>query len=90
MLTKLKKHVTPKQIWGDLVFFALLNLGLIATAAGIALFKTPNHFAFGGTSGLSIVLATLFPKFNVGSFMWVVNAVLVGLGLKFLGIVTRG
>ena len=48
MLTKLKKHVTPKQIWGDLVFFALLNLGLIATAAGIALFKTPNHFAFGG------------------------------------------
>ena len=29
MLTKLKKHVTPKQIWNDLVFFALLNLGLI-------------------------------------------------------------
>ena len=90
MLTKLKKHVTPKQIWGDLVFFALLNLGLIATAAGIALFKTPNHFAFGGTSGLSIVLATLFPKFNVGSFMWVVNAVLVVLGFLFLGIRSMG
>ena len=90
MLTKLKKHVTPKQIWGDLVFFALLNLGLIATAAGIALFKTPNHFAFGGTSGLSIVLATLFPKFNVGSFMWVVNAVLVVLGFIFLGIRSMG
>ena len=72
------------------MFFALLNLGLIATAAGIALFKTPNHFAFGGTSGLSIVLATLFPRFNVGAFMWVVNAVLVVLGFIFLGIRSMG
>ncbi len=51
MLTEVKKHLTPKQIRDDIVFFALLNLGLVATAAGIALFKTPNHFAFGGTSG---------------------------------------
>ncbi len=90
MLTKLKKHMTPKQIWDDVVFFFLLNLGLVATAAGIALFKTPNHFAFGGTSGLSIVLATLFPRFNVGAFMWVVNAVLVVLGFIFLGIRSMG
>ena len=90
MLTEVKKHLTPKQICDDVVFFALLNLGLIATAAGIALFKTPNHFAFGGTSGLSIVLATLFPRFNVGAFMWVVNAVLVVLGFIFLGIRSMG
>ena len=86
MLTEVKKHLTPKQIRADAEFFFLLNLGLVATAAGIALFKTPNHFAFGGTSGLSIVLATLFPRFNVGAFMWVVNAVLVVLGFIFLGI----
>ena len=90
MLTEVKKHLTPKQIRDDIVFFALLNLGLIATAAGIALFKTPNHFAFGGTSGLSIVLATLFPRFNVGAFMWAVNAVLVVLGFIFLGIRSMG
>ena len=90
VLTEVKKHLTPKQIRDDVVFFALLNLGLIATAAGIALFKTPNHFAFGGTSGLSIVLATLFPRFNVGAFMWVVNAVLVVLGFIFLGIRSMG
>ena len=33
-----------------------LNLGLILTAVGIVYFKNPNHFAFGGTSGLSILL----------------------------------
>ena len=33
-------------------FFAELNLGLILTAFAIVAFKTPNHFAFGGTSGV--------------------------------------
>ena len=64
------------------MFFIILNLGLIFTAVGIAIFKTPNHFAFGGTSGLSIILSTLFPKWNVGAFMWIVNAALVVLGFS--------
>lgn len=62
MLAQLKKHLTLHELWEDAKFFFLLNLGLVATAVGIAVFKTPNHFAFGGTSGLSIVLATLFPR----------------------------
>lgn len=75
-----------KNLW----FFAQLNLGLVLTALGIALFKTPNHFAFGGTSGLSILLASLFPKFNVGGFMWIINGALVILGFIFLGISRMG
>ena len=73
MLAQLKKHLTPHELWEDAKFFFLLNLGLVATAVGIAVFKTPNHFAFGGTSGLSIVLATLFPRWNVGAFMWFIT-----------------
>lgn len=42
-------------------FFAELNMGLILTAFAIVAFKTPNHFAFGGTSGVSVILSTLFP-----------------------------
>ena len=90
MLTQLKKHLTPHELWEDAKFFFLLNLGLVATAVGIAVFKTPNHFAFGGTSGLSIVLATLFPRWNVGAFMWFINAALVVLGFVFLGIRSMG
>ena len=66
-------------------FFLKLNLGLFITAAGITIFKSPNHFAFGGTSGLSIILASLFPQLNVGAFMWIVNAALVVIGFIFLG-----
>ena len=90
MLNLLQQRPTKKELVDDAKFFALLNAGLIATALGIALFKTPNHFAFGGTSGLSIFLSTLFPKWNVGFFMWVVNAALVLLGFAFLGVRSMG
>lgn len=86
----LKKHLTREQALSDAKFFLLLNCGLFFTAVGIAVFKTPNHFAFGGTSGVSIILSTLFPKWNVGIFMWLVNAVLVILGFAFLGIKSMG
>lgn len=65
-------------------FFATLNGGLILTAIAIVLFKTPNHFAFGGTSGVSVILSTLFPTLPVGAFMWIINIVLVVLGFMFL------
>ena len=90
MLQILQKHLTKKMMVEDAKFFVLLNLGLIATAMGIALFKTPNHFAFGGTSGLSIILSSLFPQWNVGFFMWIVNAILVLLGFAFLGVKSMG
>lgn len=65
-------------------FFVLLNLGLIFTALGIVAFKEPNHFALGGTSGISIILSTLVPGLPVSTVMWAVNALLVVLGLIFL------
>ena len=69
---------------GFVRFFAILNGGLILTALAIVLFKTPNHFAFGGTSGVSVILSTLFPSLPVGAFMWIINIVLVVLGFIFL------
>lgn len=90
MVKELQKKLGPQNVKQSIVFFLLLNAGLFATAAGIHFFKTPNHFAFGGTSGLSIILSTLFPTFPVGTFMWIVNAVLVILGFIFLGVRSMG
>ncbi|MBS5451164.1 MAG: YitT family protein [Coriobacteriia bacterium] len=69
---------------GFVRFFLLLNLGLILTAISIVIFKAPNHFAFGGTSGVSLILNTLVPQLPVSVFMWILNGVLVVLGLIFL------
>ena len=86
----LKQALSRENLAANLKFFVKLNAGLSLTAIGIVLFKTPNHFAFGGTSGLSILLASLFPQFNVGGFMWVINVLLVVLGYIFLGIGCMG
>ena len=70
----------------EFIHWALvLNLGLLITAAGVHFFKTTNNFAMGGTSGISIILSSLFPKLNVGGAMFIVNGLLVALGLAFLG-----
>lgn len=89
-MNSLKEAFSRKNMLKNLNFFGELNLGLILTAVGIVYFKNPNHFAFGGTSGLSILLADLFPKINVGGFMWIINLILVVLGFVFLGIKTMG
>ena len=86
----LKEAFSRENLLKNLNFFALLNLGLVLTAVGIVYFKNPNHFAFGGTSGLSILLADLFPRINVGGFMWIINIALVVLGFVFLGIKCMG
>ena len=79
----LKEAFSRENLLKNLNFFALLNLGLVLTAVGIVYFKNPNHFAFGGTSGLSILLADLFPRINVGGFMWIINLILVVLGMFY-------
>ena len=89
-MLKEKTGLTRDQLLAGVRFFVLLNCGLFITAVGIAIFKTPNHFAFGGTSGLSIILSTLFPHWNVGTFMWLVNAALVLVGFVFLGVRSMG
>ena len=71
-------------------FFLLLNAGLFLTALGTAFFKAPNHFAFGGTTGLSIILSSVYPRWDVGGYMWIINALLVLVGLLFLGRRTMG
>jgi len=79
------KHLLSSDMLPKVARFLVLNLGLLLTAAGIALFKAPNNFAFGGTSGISVLLTSFFPLLNVGGFMWIVNAALVALGFAFLG-----
>ena len=90
MLKNLQRGFTRQNLLDGAKFFALLNLGLVATAVGIARFKTPTHLAFGGTSGRASLLSTLFPQWNVGFFMWIVNAALVLLGFLFLGVRSMG
>ena len=65
--------------------FAVINLGILLVAAGIVLFKTPNRFALGGVSGISLLLTRFFPSLPIGSMMLGLNIFLLILGYLFLG-----
>ena len=56
-----------------------MNFGILLLSVGIYFFKSPNHFAIGGISGLSIVLANIFPIMTQATYMLVINVFLLGL-----------
>lgn len=65
--------------------FIALNLGILLLSAGVYFFKTPNGFATGGVSGISILLSRLFPVLSQGAYMMAINVLLLIIGGIVLG-----
>lgn len=51
---------------------------------GIYFFKFPNHFCFGGVTGIAVLLSG-FMKLSASSYTFIINMVLLGAGFLFLG-----
>ena len=66
-------------------YWAFLNLGILFMAVGIYFFKAPNGFATGGVSGISIILANIFPVLSQAVYMMIINVILIIVGLFILG-----
>ena len=64
--------------------YALIVLGSILYAAALCFFVYPRSFTFGGTSGLSVLLAKLIPL-PASAFTVILNTVLMVLALLLLG-----
>lgn len=64
--------------------YFIITLACIGTALVIQLFQLPNHFVFGGVTGISVLLDTVTP---VGFSTWniLINFVLIVAGFIFLG-----
>lgn len=78
------KKPTKKQVAHEIVSYLLMTVGTILLAAGVYFFKAPNHFATGGVSGLSIIIAKFVPL-NQSSLVMIINAALIIIGFIFLG-----
>lgn len=75
-----------KKTLPDFKTFLIMNFGSLITSIGIYFFKTPNGFATGGVSGISIILHNLIPlNITPGTYMLVINALLLVLGIIILG-----
>ena len=74
-----------KKCWPEWVKnYAIITVSTLITAVGIYFFKFPDHFTFGGVSGLSVVLATL-TGVSAATANFVLNILLVIIGFLFLG-----
>ncbi|MBQ6461804.1 MAG: YitT family protein [Pseudobutyrivibrio sp.] len=78
MIHKIYRH---KQ---DIYEYLMFTIASAVMVIGIYFFKFPNHFSFGGVSGLSIVLAALLPH-TPGYINLVINIVLLILGFITFG-----
>ena len=78
MIHEIYKH---KQ---DIYEYVMFTVASAVMVIGIYFFKFPNHFSFGGISGLSIVLSELLPH-TPGSINLVINIVLLIIAFVVLG-----
>ena len=59
--------------WDKIKSFLFLNAGILLMAVGIYFFKATNGFATGGVSGISVILAKIFPAITQATFMLIIN-----------------
>jgi len=67
-----------------MVQYLSLTIATLVMVAGVYIFKFPNHFSFGGVTGIAIVLGEIMP-FTPATINFVINMVLLVLGFIFLG-----
>lgn len=65
--------------------YLLITIGTVMLTAGVYFFKIPNGFATGGVSGIGTILGKITPTISAGSWIMIINVVLLLLGFAFLG-----
>ena len=75
------KDRTKKEIRD--YFFIIV--GTVMLTFGVYFFKIPNGFATGGVSGIGTILGKITPNVSPGSWIMIINVVLLLLGFAFLG-----
>lgn len=64
--------------------YLMLTAATLILVFGVYLFKFPNHFSFGGVTGIAVVLSAVLPA-SPGSITFIINVALLVLGFLFLG-----
>lgn len=80
-----KNPKKKRNVWQTVQYWILLNIGTLCVATGVYFFKAPNHFATGGVSGISIILAPYISFLKQSDIVMIINVALLLVGLIFLG-----
>lgn len=68
---------TKRYLW--------VTLGTVLLTIGVYFFKIPNGFATGGVSGVGTLLGKVVPNVSSGTWIMLINILLLFVGVLFLG-----
>ncbi|MBR8703751.1 YitT family protein [Porphyromonas levii] len=71
-----------KKFWVELV---IMTVAMFIGAAAVYFFLIPSKLIVGSITGLSIVVGKLFPIMSVGSWIFVINLILIILSFLLIG-----
>lgn len=73
------------QKWKTILWeYLILTLATVFLVAGVYVFKFPNHFSFGGVTGIAIVMGDILPV-SPSTINFIINMFLLVVGFLFLG-----
>ncbi len=64
--------------------YALLTIATLILCIGVYVFKFPNHFSFGGVTGIAVILGAILPR-TPGFITFLINMILLAVGFLTLG-----
>lgn len=81
-LAQLGRILTTRKFWMELL---IMTAGMFLGALAIYFFLIPSNLIVGSITGLSLVLAKLFPIMSVGNMILLINAILLVLSFILIG-----
>ena len=77
-------RLNKSNIRQTILEYLMLTAATLILVLGVYLFKFPNHFSFGGVTGIAVVLSAVLPA-SPSSITFIINVALLVLGFLFLG-----
>lgn len=76
------KTLQTKRFWTDLL---LMTVGMFVASMSVHFFLLPSHLVVGSITGLSIVIEKLLPFATLGTYIIIINAILLISSFLLLG-----
>lgn len=65
--------------------FFIINVGVFIVSIALHFFLVPDELAVGGSTGLAILISSVFPNISMSGILLVINSILLVIGLFTLG-----
>lgn len=76
------RQLHTRKFWVELL---IMTAGMFVAAMAVYFFLIPSKLIVGSITGLSLVIAKLLPFVSVGTFIFVINAILLVLAFVLIG-----